>query len=101
MNKYHFTETIDEEIYYLDATHPHIPNGSVITSKFTINSYSDELDSFILERINNNIQEKNREINNFCFEEKSGNYKYSYDIFNEKEDTLSKYFGEIKKIDGK
>ena len=41
--------------------------------------------------------QKNGKINNFCFEEKSGNYKYSYDIFNEKEDTLSKYLGEIKK----
>ena len=98
MNKYNFIENINEEIYYLDATHPHIPNGSVITSKFTINSYSDELDSFVQGRIQNDINEKKGEIHNFTFKkEKSGNYKYSYDVFNEKEDTLSKYISEIKK----
>lgn len=101
MNKYYFTEKVDEKIYYLDASHPHIPNESVITSKFTSNLFSDELDNFILFQVNNNINKKYGEIHNFtCKKEKSGNYKYSYDVFNEKEDTLSKYLGEIKKIDG-
>lgn len=102
MNKYHFIENIDEQIYYLDATHPYIPNGSLITSKFTLELFPDELDNFIKSQINNDINEKNGEIHNFTFKkEKSGNYKYSYDILNEEENTLSKCLGEIKKIDGK
>lgn len=102
MNKYHFIENVDEQIYYLDATHPYIPNGSLITSKFTLELFPDELDNFIKSQINNDINEKNGEIHNFTFKkEKSGNYKYSYDILNEEENTLSKCLGEIKKIDGK
>lgn len=102
MKKYHFIENIDEQIYYLDATHPYIPDGSLITSKFTLDLFPNELDSFIQSQINNDINEKNGEIHNFTFKkEKSGNYTYSYDVFNEKEYTLSKYIAEIKKIDGK
>lgn len=98
MNKYHFTEKVDEKIYYLDASHPHIPNESIITSKFTLDLFSDKLDNSILCQVNNDIKNKNGEIHNFTFKkEKLGNYKYSYDVFNEKEDTLSKYVGEIKK----
>lgn len=99
MNKYNFIENIDEQIYYLDGTHPHIPNGSLITSKFTLELFPDQLDNFIRYHINNDINEKKGVMHNFTFKkEKLGNYKYSYDIFNEKEDTLSKYVGEIKKI---
>lgn len=96
MNKYNFTEKIDEQIYYLDATHPDIPNGSLIISKFTINSYSYELDSIIKERINCDINKKEGKVCNLTFtKDKTGNYKYSYDILNEKENTLSKYLGDI------
>lgn len=98
MNKYNFIENIDEQIYYLDGTHPQIPNGSLITSKFTLELFPDQLDDFIQCQINNDINEKKGVKHNFTFtQEKSGNYKYSYDVFNEKEDTLSKYIGEIKK----
>lgn len=98
MKKYHFIENIDEQIYYLDATHPYIPDGSLITSKFTLDLFPDELDSFVQERINNDINEKNGEVNNITFKKVNPDtYTFSYNIVDEKEDTLSKYVGEIKK----
>jgi len=98
MNKYYFSKKVYEKIYYLDTTHPDIPNESLITSKFTLKSYLDELDNFIQKQINNDINEKNGEVYNFTFrKEKPGKYIYSYDTLNEEENTLSKYLGEIKK----
>lgn len=92
MNSYKIYEEIENDKYFLDATHPHIPDWSKTTCSSKIIGSIDDVIEFINNRIDELIDEQKNMVE---IKKKENEFNFQYGTFSEEKEERNEYLCKI------